>query len=80
MLRLLAAAAAAMAATVSAEDAEGFVSKEFCGDMDIILGIGSSTVFPVAELYARRYVQEQVHPIVRSTGSSLGIRNLLGKD
>lgn len=45
--------------------------------MDIILGIGSSTVFPVAELYARRYVLEQVHPIVRSTGSSLGIRNLL---
>ena len=77
MLRLLGAAAAAMAATVSAED--GFVSKEYCGDMDIILGIGSSTVFPVAALHARRYVDEQVHPIVRSTGSSLGIRNLLGK-
>ena len=42
-----------------------------------MLAIGSSTVFPVTELLARKYEDRSTIVVPRSTGSSLGIRNLL---
>ena len=45
--------------------------------LPLILGIGSSTVFPAAELYARQYRDDLIAPVVRSSGSGLGIQNFL---
>ncbi len=50
---------------------------DFCNQLPIILGIGSSTVFPLVELYARQYSADLVAPIVRSSGSGLGIQDFL---
>lgn len=44
-----------------------------------LVGIGSSTVFPLAELKSRLYNDEAVYPVVRSTGSTPGKRDVLVK-
>eukprot|EP01025_Chloroclados_australasicus_P042186 TRINITY_DN448_c0_g1_i2.p1 TRINITY_DN448_c0_g1~~TRINITY_DN448_c0_g1_i2.p1 ORF type:complete len:614 (-),score=91.00 TRINITY_DN448_c0_g1_i2:170-1939(-) len=49
----------------------------YCDTAPQILAIGSSTVFPIAELFARKYTEIDVLPVVTSSGSTLGLRNLL---
>eukprot|EP01024_Parvocaulis_polyphysoides_P056010 TRINITY_DN5822_c0_g2_i2.p1 TRINITY_DN5822_c0_g2~~TRINITY_DN5822_c0_g2_i2.p1 ORF type:complete len:616 (+),score=110.32 TRINITY_DN5822_c0_g2_i2:91-1848(+) len=50
---------------------------QYCDNAPQILAIGSSTVFPIAELFARKYTGVDVLPVVTSSGSTLGLRNLL---
>eukprot|EP01023_Acetabularia_acetabulum_P039884 TRINITY_DN384_c0_g1_i1.p1 TRINITY_DN384_c0_g1~~TRINITY_DN384_c0_g1_i1.p1 ORF type:complete len:585 (-),score=186.40 TRINITY_DN384_c0_g1_i1:54-1808(-) len=48
-----------------------------CNDAPQLFSTGSSTVFPIAELYAREQKNIDVLSVVTSAGSTLGFRNLL---
>jgi len=50
---------------------------DVCNDAPQLFSTGSSTVFPIAELFARRYDGIDVLNVVTSAGSTLGLRNLL---